>query len=134
MKLWLFISGILAWVGMCLSALTPHAHAWSGERGLAMHRGLVAHTLFNKGMSGRQDNVGKQPWSSFSYPQGRSLLVYSGGAERDWNSRSNTGGEGVWVLPKLLVGEAHGIVRLGVIRLDGDGLLAGDDGLLVPAC
>ena len=98
MKLWLFISGILAWVGMCLSALTPHAHAWSGERGLAMHRGLVAHTLFNKGMSGRQDNVGKQPWSSFSYPQGRSLLVYSGGAERDWNSRSNTGGEGVWVM------------------------------------
>ena len=74
---------------------------WSGASGVTMHRGQIAHTIFNPGMSGRKDNESKQSPASFSYPMGRALKVYSGGSIRDgWNARSNTGGEGLWILSK----------------------------------
>ena len=42
--------------------------------------------------------AGKQAYSSFSYPMGRSLKVWSAGMGREWNQKSNSGGEGIWIL------------------------------------
>ena len=100
-KLCLFIVGILACTGVWLSALVQQTHAqWKGTPRM-LHRGAIAHSLLNKGMSGRRDNGKKQARSGFSYPQGRSLLVYSGGSERDgWNNKVHSAGEGIWVMSR----------------------------------
>jgi len=80
---------------------TPIKAQWSGQSRRTMHRGLIAHSIFNPGMSGKRDNIKKQTPSSFSYPMGRNLAIYSGGAARDgWNAKSNSAGEGIWILSK----------------------------------
>ena len=74
---------------------------WGSASRITMHRGQIAHTIFNPGMSGKKDNERKDVASSFSYPMGRALKTYSGGSIREgWNARSNTGGEGFWLLRK----------------------------------
>lgn len=88
---------------ICLFSLTPPIHAQWGrtQTGVTLSRGQIGHTVFYTGQSGRRDHGGKQDWASFSYPMGRNPLVYSGGVMRTgWNARSNSGGEGIWVMSK----------------------------------
>lgn len=108
-KLWFYASGFFAGVGMCLAGLVTQAQAqWPGNARISMSRGQIGHTLHNPGMTGKKDNETKLAQSSFSYPQGRNIKVYSGGSEREgWNAKSNTGGEGFWVLSNT-GGSPHG--------------------------
>jgi len=101
-KLWFLATGFFAGVGMCLAGLVTTAHAqWGSNARISMSRGQIAHTIHNPGMSGKKDNRTKLAQSSFSYPMGRNLKVYSGGSEREgWNAKSQSGGEGFWVLTK----------------------------------
>jgi hypothetical protein len=101
-KLWIYASGFFAGVGMCLAGLVATAQAqWGSNARITMSRGQIGHTIHNPGMSGKKDNRTKLAQSSFSYPQGRDLKVYSGGSEREgWNAKSHSGGEGFWVLSK----------------------------------
>jgi hypothetical protein len=101
-KLWIYASGFFAGVGMCLAGLVTTAQAqWGSSTRMTLSRGQIAHTLHNEGMSGKKDNASKIAQSSFSYPQGRDIKVYSGGDEREgWNAKSLSGGEGFWVLSK----------------------------------
>jgi len=99
-KLWFYASGFFAGVGMCLAGLVTQAQAqWGNNARISMSRGQIGHSIHNPGMSGKKDNRTKLAQSSFSYPQGRNIKVYSGGSEREgWNAKSNSGGEGFWVL------------------------------------
>jgi hypothetical protein len=101
-KLWIYASGFFAGVGMCLAGLVTTAQAqWGSNARITMSRGQIGHTIHNPGMSGKKDNRTKLAQSSFSYPQGRNIKVYSGGSEREgWNAKSQSGGEGFWVLTK----------------------------------
>ena len=101
-KLWFLATGFFAGVGMCLAGLVTTAHAqWGSNARISMARGQIGHTIHNPGMSGKKDNRTKLAQSSFSYPQGRNIKVYSGGSEREgWNAKSLSGGEGFWVLSK----------------------------------
>jgi hypothetical protein len=101
-KLWIYASGFFAGVGMCLAGFVTTAQAqWGSSTRISLSRGQIAHTLHNEGMSGKKDNNSKINQSSFSYPMGRNLKVYSGGNEREgWNAKSGSGGEGFWVLTK----------------------------------
>ena len=100
-KFCFMISSLLASAGMLLAGLVSQARAQWTEAYLTINRGVISHSILNAGMSGRRDNGQKQEPSSFSYPQGRSLLVYSGGGERvGWNSKSASAGEGFWVMSK----------------------------------
>jgi hypothetical protein len=97
-KAWFFISGLLSAVGLILTGFVPNASAQWSESYRTMFRGVFAHSIQNKGMSARRDNGKKQEPNGFSYPQGRSLLVYSGGRERaGWNNKTHSQ-EGVWVM------------------------------------
>jgi len=101
-RLWIYISGFFAGVGMCLAGLVTSVQAqWGSNARITMSRGQIGHTIHNPGMSGKKDNRTKLAQSSFSYPQGRNIKVYSGGSEREgWNAKSLSGGEGFWVLSK----------------------------------
>jgi len=101
-KLWFLATGFFAGVGMCLAGLVTTADAqWGSNARRSMARGQIGHTIHNPGMSGKKDNRTKLAQSSFSYPQGRNIKVYSGGSEREgWNAKSLTAGEGFWVLTK----------------------------------
>ncbi|MBT4138200.1 MAG: hypothetical protein HOE48_09805, partial [Candidatus Latescibacteria bacterium] len=101
-KLWFLATGFFAGVGMCLAGLVTTADAqWGSNARRSMARGQIGHTIHNPGMSGKKDNRTKLAQSSFSYPQGRNIKVYSGGSEREgWNAKSNSAGEGFWVLSK----------------------------------
>ena len=101
-KLWIYASGFFAGVGMCLAGLVTSAQAqWGSNARITMSRGQIGHTIHNPGMSGKKDDATKIAQSSFSYPQGRNIKVYSGGSEREgWNAKSMSGGEGFWVLTK----------------------------------
>ena len=57
-----------------LAAAGDASGQWNAHY-LTLHRGAIAHSITNKGMSGRRDNAKKQAPSGFSYPQGRSLSV-----------------------------------------------------------
>ena len=107
--LWFYVSGFFAGVGMLLAGLVTQAQAqWGNNARISMSRGQIGHTIHNPGMSGKRDNETKLAQSSFSYPQGRNIKVYSGGSEREgWNAKSNTGGEGFWVLSNT-GGTPHG--------------------------
>ena len=90
---------------ICLGAGCAILVQWIGAqvRGqrLSLHRGLIGHTVFNPGLSGKLDNNRKDAASSFSYPPGRRMLTYSGGSEREgWNAKSNSGGEGEWIMSR----------------------------------
>ena len=108
-KLYFFVSGFFAGVGMLLAGLVTQAQAqWGNNARISMSRGQIGHSIHNPGMSGKKDNETKLAQSSFSYPQGRNIKVYSGGSEREgWNAKSNSGGEGFWVLSNT-GGSAHG--------------------------
>lgn len=108
-KLWFYSSGFFAGVGMCLAGLVTTTQAqWGNNARISMSRGQVGHSIHNPGMSGKKDNRSKLAQSSFSYPQGRNIKVYSGGSEREgWNAKSNSGGEGFWVLSNT-GGAPHG--------------------------
>jgi hypothetical protein len=108
-RLWLLFTGFFAGVGMCLAGWVGSAQAqWGSESYRTMARGQIGHSLINPGQSGKKDDASKIAQSSFSYPMGRELKVYSGGNERDgWNAKSNSGGEGFWVLSNT-AGKAHG--------------------------
>ena len=83
-KLWIYASGFFAGVGMLLVGLVTQTQAqWGSAARINMTRGQIAHTIHNEGMSGKKDNRSKLAQSSFSYPMGRSLKVYSGGSERE---------------------------------------------------
>ena len=101
-RLWFWTITCFASIGMCLAGLVSRTNAQSPwKNGLTMHRGLIGHTIFNAGMSGRPDTgATEKNIHSFSYPTGRRLKVYSGGSERSWNMKANSGGEGLWVLSK----------------------------------
>ena len=92
-KLWIYATGFFAGVGMCLAGFVTQAHAqWGSSARNSMSRGQIGHTIHNEGMSGKKDNRTKLAQSSFSYPQGRNIKVYSGGSEREgWNAKSLTG-------------------------------------------
>ena len=95
------VSGFLASVGMLLIGLVRPGFAQWKAPYLTLHMGTTAHSILNKGMSGRRDNGKKQELSSFSYPQGRNLKVYSGGADRSgWNNKVHSAGEGIWVMSR----------------------------------
>lgn len=99
-KLWFVVTGFFAGVGMCLAGWVGSAQAqWGSEGYRTLARGQIGHSLVNPGQSGKKDNHSKLGQSSFSYPQGRDIKVYSGGNEREgWNAKSGSGGEGFWVL------------------------------------
>lgn len=94
---------------MLLAGWITQAQAqWSPYAYRSMARGAIGHSIHNPGMSGKKDDETKIAESSFSYPMGRDLKVYSGGGEREgWNAKSNSGGEGFWVLSKA-GGAVHG--------------------------
>ena len=151
-KLWFYVSGFFAGIGMCLTGLVTQAQAQWGAYSpeITMARGQIGHTIHNPGMSGKRDNETKLSQASFSYPQGRNIKVYSGGSEREgWNAKSNTGGEGFWVLsntggsphgtyagPRItstdLIGRAHDMTQmpeayLGVTEAGGWAMAIRDD-------
>ena len=101
-KIWISATGCFACVGMFLSSLASQAQArWYPKytEALTMHRGLIAHTIHSTGNTGRSDPGGNLVQSSFSYPMGRNLKVYSGGQMRvGWNDRANSAGEGIWMM------------------------------------
>lgn len=99
---------------------------WGNASRITLHRGQIAHSIHNPGMSGKKDNETKLAQSSFSYPMGRALRVYSGGSEREgWNAKSNSAGEGIWILSKT-GGVVHGsyvgsrVLTTDVQQLDHD--------------
>jgi hypothetical protein len=101
-RLWLYITGFFAGAGMLLAGLISQAQAqWSPYVFRTLHRGAIAHSVHNPGMSGKKDTEEKLAESSFSYPMGRDLKVYSGGGEREgWNAKSQSAGEGFWVMSR----------------------------------
>ena len=105
MKVWYGVLGLLS-----MEALAPtggNAQTYPGEAFVTMHRGLIAHSVYNIGASGRREPSSNTNQASFSYPMGRDLSIYAGGLEREgWNIRNNTGGEGFWVL-SILDGAPH---------------------------
>jgi len=69
---------------------------------ITLHRGMIGHSIYNPGYSGKFDIHRKHGGSTFSYPLGRTMRVYSGGSEREgWNAKANGAGEGVWILSNL---------------------------------
>lgn len=98
---------VFAWIGALILGATGIASAQPARLLRTLHRGMVAHSIYNAGYSGKFDDHLKHPGSTFSYPAGRTMRVYSGGSERDgWNSKSNGAGEGIWILSKL-GGQSH---------------------------
>jgi hypothetical protein len=108
-KLWFVVSGFFAGIGLCLAGLVTQAQAqWGSEQYRSLSRGQIAHSLLNPGMSGKKDDAAKLAESSFSYPMGRNIKVYSGGSEREgWNAKSQSGGEGFWIMSDT-GGNPHG--------------------------
>ena len=103
-----FITGFFAWIGafVCFLALPAKAQ-WRNNRLLTLHRGQIAHSVFNEGMSGWKDQAIRFEAHSLSYPMGRHLKVFSGGNMRaGWNARRMTGGEGIWIMSRT-GGQAH---------------------------
>ena len=108
-RFWSLSAGFFAGIGMLVAGLVSQAQAqWGNNARISMARGQIGHTIHNPGMSGKKDNETKLAQSSFSYPQGRNIKVYSGGSEREgWNAKSQSGGEGFWVLSNT-GGSPHG--------------------------
>ena len=99
-RMWFIASGFLSAVGLLLTGFVAKTHAQWSQTYRTIYRGAIAHSIVNKGMGGRRDNGKKQETHGFSYPQGRSLAVYSGGKERSgWNNKTNSC-EGIWVMSK----------------------------------
>ena len=89
-------TGVLASAGLLSSGAVDAQYSESHRN---MFKGMIAHSLQNKGHSARRDNGRKQSPSGFSYPQGRSMLVYSGGRERaGWNTKAHSAGEGLYIM------------------------------------
>ena len=119
-KLWIYATGFFAGVGMLLAGLVHQAEAQWGSFGYrTFNRGQIGHSIHNPGMTGKKDNRSKLGQMSFSYPQGRNIKVYSGGSEREgWNAKSQSAGEGFWVLSNT-GGTPHGTFA-GARILSGD--------------
>lgn len=92
----IYIGSALVCVGMGGSSLAqPNNY-------ITLHRGMVVHSLYNTGYTGKFDNHRKQGGSPFRYPPGNVMRVYSGGTEREgWNAKANGAGEGIWILSKV---------------------------------
>lgn len=101
-SVWGILSSFLAGVGLFFVGLISSAKAqpyWPDDNHRIMARGLIAHSIFNAGMSGLKDPSTNIPYTSFAYPQGRHLKIYSGGSARvGWGTRQNSAGEGIWIL------------------------------------
>ena len=66
-KLWFYVSGFFAGIGMCLAGLVTQAQAQWGSYSpeITMARGQIGHTIHNPGMSGKRDNETKLSQASF---------------------------------------------------------------------
>ena len=99
-RVWVLVSGALAAVGLFFTGLVTESYAQWSVAFRDLHRGLMSHSITNKGMGGRKDGASSEG-HSFGYPMGKNLLVYSGGSERNqWNNKTHTAGEGVWIMSK----------------------------------
>jgi hypothetical protein len=99
MRLWT-VCRMCTWVGLVCVGMVESGMAQPNY--ITMHRGMVAHSLYNMGFTGKFDNHRKHGGSPFRYPPGRMMRVYSGGSEREgWNAKANGAGEGIWILSKV---------------------------------
>ncbi|OGG56964.1 MAG: hypothetical protein A3F84_21260 [Candidatus Handelsmanbacteria bacterium RIFCSPLOWO2_12_FULL_64_10] len=99
-----FLWGVIGALTLaCLLALVSDALAQGSHRDTyrTLARGQIAVSITGSGAMGRKDDGVKQEPHGFSYPKGRSPIVYAGGWDRAaWNISHNSAGDGVWLLTR----------------------------------
>ena len=99
-RLWIYATGFFTTVGLLLTSYVEKAAAQWTDAYRTMAVGQFTLSLLNKGMAGRRDQSSQQELHGFGYPGGRTMLVYSGGPDRHWNSKGHSAGEGMWIMSR----------------------------------